>query len=83
MAESFGMEAVTENVADFGKELVHSAVANPWNAVVQIADHIPGVSLSQIHTHGADHKDSIGAQAGDLCGFVLDFAALSLATKGL
>lgn len=83
MAERFGLEAVTENVADFGRELVHSAIANPWNGLVQIADKIPGVSLPEIHAQGAVHKDSIGAKVGDLGGFVIDFAAVALATKSL
>ena len=83
MSERFGLNTVTENVVDFGKEFVHSAVANPWNGFVQIADKIPGVNLPEMHSQGADHKDSIGAKAGALGGFVVDFAALSSATKGL
>ncbi len=83
MSERFGLGAVTENVADFGKEFVHSALVNPWNAVVQVADKVPGVKLPEIQMQGADHKDSLGAKAGALSGFVVDFAALSIATKGL
>ncbi len=83
MTERFGMAAVTEGVADFGKELVQSAVANPWNALVQIADKIPGAKLAEMHMPAAVHKDSAGAMAGALCGFVIDFAIVALATKGL
>lgn len=81
MSERFGIGTITENVSDFGKELVHSALVNPYNAVVQIADKA-GANLPKIEMHGADNKDSIGAQAGALAGFVVDFAALSIATKG-
>jgi predicted GH43/DUF377 family glycosyl hydrolase len=83
MAERFGLEAVTENVADFGKELMHSGLANPWNGFVQLADNIPGVKLPEMYSQGADHKHSLGASAGALTGFVLDFAALAIASKSL
>ncbi|MBI2809688.1 MAG: hypothetical protein HYX67_02495 [Candidatus Melainabacteria bacterium] len=82
MSERFGIGTITENVSDFGKELVHSALVNPYNAVVQISDKVTGASLPQIEMHGADNKESFGAKAGALAGFVVDFAALSLATKG-
>jgi predicted GH43/DUF377 family glycosyl hydrolase len=83
MSERFGLATITENAADFGKEFVHSALVNPWNAVVQIADKVPGVKLSEIDMKGADNKDSVGAKAGAIAGFVVDFTALNLATKGL
>ncbi|MBS1953444.1 MAG: hypothetical protein JST89_04635 [Cyanobacteria bacterium SZAS-4] len=81
MSERFGIGAITENATDFGKELVHSALVNPYNAVAQIADKA-GAHLPTIEMQGADNKDSIGAKAGALAGFVVDFAALSIATKG-
>lgn len=82
MSERFGFDTVKENVSDFGKELLHSAFVNPYNAVVQIADKATGADLKQIDMKGADDKDSIGAKAGALTGFVVDFAALSVATRG-
>jgi len=83
LAERFTLGAVGETLADFGKELVHTGVANPWNGLVQIADKIPGVHLPEMQLQGAKDKDSIGAKAGALGGFVLDFAVLSLAAKGV
>ena len=83
MSERFSMGAIGENVSDFSKEFVHTAVANPWNGLVQIADKIPGVKLPEIESKGADRKDSLGARAGAIGGFVADFTALSSATKGL
>lgn len=82
MSERFGIDTITENASDFGKELIHSAFVNPYNAVVQIADKATGANISQIEFQGADNKESIGAKAGALAGFVVDFAALSIATKG-
>ncbi len=82
MSERFGIGTITENASDFGKELIHSAFVNPYNAVVQIADKATGANISQIEMKGADNKESIGAKAGALAGFVVDFAALSIATKG-
>jgi len=83
MSERFGLETVKDNLADCGNEFVHSAVANPWNGFVQLADKIPGVKLAEMHSQGAEHKDSIGAKAGALAGIVVDFAALSLVSKKL
>ena len=82
MSERFGLGTVTENVADFKNEFVHSAFVSPWNALVQVADKIPGVKLLEIDSKGAEHKDSIGSRAGAMAGFVLDFTVLSLATRG-
>lgn len=81
MSERFGLGTVTENAADFGKELVHSAFVNPYNAVAQLAEKA-GADVPQIDMKGADNKESFGAKAGALTGFVVDFAALSLATRG-
>jgi predicted GH43/DUF377 family glycosyl hydrolase len=82
MSERFGIGTVTENASDFGKELIHSAFVNPYNAVVQIADKSTGAKIEQIDMQGAENKDSLGAKAGALTGFVVDFAALSVATRG-
>ena len=82
MVDGFDPGTISENFADFGKEFVHTAVANPWNALVQIADNIPGVNLPEIQSQGANNKESIGAKAGAVGGFIVDFAILSFATKG-
>ncbi|HEY9679644.1 MAG TPA: hypothetical protein V6C76_16695 [Drouetiella sp.] len=82
MSERFGIGTVTENVSDFGKELVHSAFVNPYNAVSQIADKAANVKMPEVDMKGADNKDSFGAKAGATVGFVVDYAALALATKG-
>lgn len=82
MSERFGIDTIKENVSDFGKELIHSAFVNPYNAVVQLADKAGGAKLEQIDMHGAENKDSLGAKVGALAGFVVDFAALSVATRG-
>lgn len=81
MPEQF-LGTVAENVADFKNEFVHSAFASPWNALVQLSEKIPGVKLSALESKGAEDKDSVGAKAGAMAGFVLDFTVLSLATKG-
>ncbi len=82
MSERFGLDKITENLADFGNELARSAVASPWNGLVQLADKIPGLKLPEMHMHGDGSNDSMGAKAGTIGGFVLDFALLSLATRG-
>ncbi len=81
MSERFGIDTIKENVSDFGKELIHSAFVNPYNAVVQLADKTSGAKLEQIDMQGAENKESLGAKAGALAGFVVDFAALSVATR--
>jgi hypothetical protein len=70
--------------ADFGQGIFHGAVENPVNGIVQLANHVSGAHLPELHVVDEQKiSKSAGGMAGTVAGTVLDIAALTFVTGGL
>jgi len=82
-SSSFLGKAVSE-VADFGEGLYHGAIENPINGASQLANHLVGSHLPELHLVDQDRlSHSAGGVLGTIAGTALDFYAVSVATAGV
>ena len=80
--QSFLGSALT-GLKDFSEGVFHGAVENPVNGVVQLADHMTGAKLPELHlTNDADDNTTAG-KIGSFLGTTADVVGLTLATGGL
>lgn len=78
------LAAAAGEAADFGEGIFHGAVENPINGTVQLANHLSGAHLPEIHLVDEERIDhSVAGRLGSMVGTAADFYALSLATGGL
>jgi len=76
--ESFGRQLL-----DFGQSLLHSAIENPINGLVQVIDHAANVHIPELDIIGAPTHNSWGTKIGAAVGTAIDVAAISIASGGL
>jgi len=76
-------ESFWEECRDFGQSLLHSAIENPINGIVQIIDHAANAHIPELDIIGAPKHDSLGAKIGSVVGTAVDVTLASIATGGL
>src|ERR1700709_865703 len=71
-----GANAALSEVAGFAGGAFHSALENPYNGLVQIANKTTGANMPEMHLVD-DKQNGVGFMAGNVLGMAADFFVLN------
>lgn len=78
------LSKIGSELVDFGEGLYHGAIESPINGVVQIADHVTGAQIPELHLVDEQRlSHSAGGIIGNIAGTAIDIYLASMATAGI